>query len=374
MPSSARRVAIIGTVGVPARYGGFETLAEQLVLQLGEQFEFTVYCSRRAYPEAPPEFAGAKLRYLPLDANGAQSVPYDVLSIVHALVRRNDALLILGVSGALVLPALRRLGLSGARLIVHMDGLEWQREKWGPAARRLLRASERAAVRSAGAVIADNTAIGEYVRKTYGVTPRVIEYGADHVRPADRDEELLRELGLRPGEYGFSVCRIEPENNIHVLLEGFRQAASLPLVVVGNWERSRYGRDLRTKCRGDARMILLDPIYDARKLNALRGDCGLYLHGHSAGGTNPSLLEAMQLERPVAAFDVVYNRVTTEDRALFFRTAAELATLVRRVTPRELGETGAALKEIVRRRYTWSRIAQAYAALLEGRAPCRATR
>jgi glycosyltransferase involved in cell wall biosynthesis len=365
MSSSGRRVAVIGTVGIPARYGGFETLAEQLVTHLERRFEFTVYCSARSYRERPKQLGSAKLRFLPLKATGAQSTPYDVWAMADALASGADALLVLGVSGALALPVLRALGVR-TRIVVNIDGLEWQRAKWGPVARRFLRASEAAAVRSADVVVADNDAIARYVQERYGVAPALIEYGADHVKPEEPDETLARSLGIPQLGYAFTVCRIEPENNVHVILESFRRARKLPLVVVGNWDQSRYGRHLKAQYAGGDHTILIDPIYEPKRLNALRGHCSLYVHGHSAGGTNPSLIEAMQLRRPIVAFDVSYNRVTTEGRAAYFRTSAELAEIVRSLTAPERLEMGAALADVAARRYTWSRIADGYARLLAG--------
>jgi glycosyltransferase involved in cell wall biosynthesis len=138
-------------------------------------------------------------------------------------------------------------------------------------------------------------------------------------------------------------------------------------MVVGNWDHSRYGRQLKAQYGRSPHTILADPIYDQKKLNSLRSNCALYVHGHSAGGTNPSLIEAMQLGRAVVAFDVNYNRVTTEGRASFFRTHDDLAAIVRRLTPLELREMGAALEQVASRRYTWSRIARAYATLFGAR-------
>jgi glycosyltransferase involved in cell wall biosynthesis len=361
-------VAIIGTVGVPARYGGFETLAEQLVRHLGDRFEFTVYCSAPAYPERPQRHGAASLRFLPLKATGAQSTLYDAWSIADALARRTDTLLVLGVSGAAVLPALRAMGVR-TRIVTNIDGLEWRRAKWGPVARGVLRLSEAAAVRCSDATIADNGAIAEYVQRRYGVAPVLIEYGADHVVRDARDGRLLRQLGAPDGDYACTVCRIEPENNIHLILETFHLARSLPLVMVGNWNQSRYGRELKDRYGGGTHTLLLDPIYEPERVDALRGHCALYVHGHSAGGTNPSLIEAMQLGRPIAAFDVVYNRVTTEGRGTYFKTGSELAEILRGLTASRRAEMGAALGEIAARRYTWARIAAEYARVLDGQRP-----
>lgn len=164
-------------------------------------------------------------------------------------------------------------------------------------------------------------------------------------------------------KYAISVCRIEPENNIHVILEAFAEGP-MPLMVVGNWEYSVYGRDLRARYGKNPNLAMLGPIYDHEKLNELRRRCMFYVHGHSCGGTNPSLVEAMYLGLPIAAFDVNFNRETTENQALYFRDAAGLRQIAAGTDAAKLREVAAAMKAIAERRYTWSRIAELYAALL----------
>lgn len=357
----AKRIAIIGSVGVPGRYGGFETLVENLVAELGDAFELTVYCSGKRYPEPrPAEYRGAKLVYLPLEANGAQSIPYDVWSIARA-VRDHDVLLVLGVGGAAVLPLVRLL--TRVKIVAHIGGVEWRREKWGRLARWFLRASEWLAVRVAHEVIADNDGIRDYVDGRYGRPSRLIAYGGDHVTRPRLGAEVRERFPFAGGRYAFSVCRIEPENNIHLLLEGFPPDAGLALVLVGNWEASGYGRALRARHGARPGVHLLDPIYEPETLNALRGHCDVYLHGHSVGGTNPSLVEAMHLGRPVLAYDVVYNRATTDGRALYFRDARALGDLVRAGSHAGWARLGREMGRIARRRYTWKGIASQYAAV-----------
>ncbi|MBX5481011.1 MAG: DUF1972 domain-containing protein [Myxococcaceae bacterium] len=363
MPSSDR-VAIIGTVGVPSRYGGFETLAEQLVTRLSDRYRLTVYCSRPAYPERPATFQNARLRYIPLNANGPQSIAYDVWSMLDAMTS-HDVILVLGVSGTAALPVIRRI--SRARIVVNIDGLEWKRAKWGAVARQILRRSEALAVRHADVVIADNQVIVDSVRERYGVEAQLIEYGGDHARRELADPVYFRSMGVPEGPYAFTVCRVEPENNLHLILEGVARAKALPLVAVGNWHRSDYGRQLRRQFGGRPDIVLLDPIYEQRRLDALRSNCAVYLHGHSAGGTNPSLVEAMSLGLAIFAHDVSYNRETTEGRARYFATASELAELLRTVSRGDLDQISAQMQAIAQRRYTWERIARRYEETFTGR-------
>ncbi len=172
-----KKVAIIGTRGIPACYGGFESLAEQLVRHLWDAFEFTVYCQKSVFPQRPAKIGKANLKYVPLGANGMSSIFYDMWSIIDAL-RYADTLLILGVSGCTLLPFLRLFGCR-KKIVCNIDGIEWRRAKWSRLARIYLRFAERCAVRNADVVIADNQVIVDYVKEQYHHDCELIEYGAD---------------------------------------------------------------------------------------------------------------------------------------------------------------------------------------------------
>ncbi len=361
MIKKMNKISIVGTVGIPACYGGFETLAENLAAfhnKLKTPCALAVYCTTKGNLEQPASFLGAKLRYIGLNANGVASIPYDVLSLLSSIWHRSSSILLLGVSGAIALPLVRLL--SSARIVVNIDGVEWKREKWKGIARLFLRFSERMAVRLAHEVVADNAAIADYVQATYGVACNVIAYGGDHALSVAH--ESIDELKL-PGRYAFSVCRIEPENNVHLILEAFARQTSIAVVIVGNWSNSLYGRELRARYATAKDVYLLDPIYELGKLKTLRSSAEIYLHGHSAGGTNPSLVEAMHFGKTVFAFDCEFNRATTENKALFFKDVAELSELFREWDP-SLARIGPAMLEIAQRRYTWDAVANAYFDLL----------
>lgn len=353
-----RKIAILGTVGVPANYGGFETLAENLVRYHDAKSlpdSITIYCSSKSYPAKNPSYLSARLKYVPLNANGAQSIPYDILSLFSAVWNRNEVILLLGVSGAIALPLVRLV--SSVRIVTHIDGIEWRREKWRGLAKHFLRFSERIAVRFSHEVVSDNEAIADYVRETYSVESAVIAYGGDHAAAVEAvpvDEYAL------PEKYVFSVCRIEPENNVHLIVDAFSRQKSLPLVMVGNWNNSDYGRSLRKRYAVFSNLFLLDPIYDLGKLKTLRSKATLYVHGHSAGGTNPSLVEAMHFGKPVLAFDCDFNRATTEDKALYFADGDALLRLIESLGGHLAGQVGRDMLEIAQRRYTWDVVAREY--------------
>ena len=165
-------------------------------------------------------------------------------------------------------------------------------------------------------------------------------------------------------KYAFTVCRIEPENNIHVLLEAFVEGMDFPLVAVGNWDYSEYGRQLKNQYSSCSTIFMLDPIYEPEQLNALRRNCFVYLHGHSCGGTNPSLVEAMYCQLSIIAYDVNFNRETTENKALYFLEAEDLRKICRETSDTQFVQIAANMRQIAERRYTWERISQCYAELL----------
>lgn len=357
-----QKIAILGIVGVPANYGGFETLVENLVRYHNMNSfpgALAVYCSSKTYPDKNPAYLSAQLKYIPLNANGAQSIPYDIWSLFSAVLHRADVILLLGVSGAIALPLVRLF--SSARIVTNIDGIEWRREKWHGFVKLFLRFSEKMAVRFSHEVIADNAAIAEYVREAYGVDCHVIAYGGDHA--VGVDAVSLGEYGL-PEEYAFSVCRIEPENNVHLIVEAFARQVVMPLVLVGNWGNSEYGREIQARYAGVGHLFLLDPIYDLGKLKTLRSKAALYVHGHSAGGTNPSLVEAMHFGKPILAFDCNFNRATTENKALFFADVYDLLRLCETLEETQGELVGRNMLEIAQRRYTWGVVAQQYFSLL----------
>lgn len=355
-----KRVAIIGIQGVPAKYGGFESLVENIIGEnCSQNVEYTVFCSGKDYTERRGTYKDVRLKYVNyFHANGWQSTFYDIVSMLRCLSGNYGTVVILGVSGCVFLPVFRLL--YHGKIVVNIDGLEHRRDKWAKWQRKFLKCSEALAVRHADVVIADNKGIQDYVTETYGKPSALIAYGGDHVRrdvPQERQEEILGRYKLKQGTYGISVCRIEPENNCHVTLEAFEKTG-LPLVFIGNWEHSEYGRMLKKRYQAYRYLRLVDAIYDLEVLYTLRNNARCYVHGHSAGGTNPSLVEAMFFGCPILAYDVVYNRETTHNKAYYYKDCTELETLLANT---ELN--GKEMRMIAEQHYTWKCIAEQYEAL-----------
>ena len=351
-----KRVAIIGIQGVPAKYGGFESLVENIIGEnCSSDVQYTVFCSGKDYNTHLKSYKGVILKYISaFHANGIQSVPYDILSMIKCL-RGYDDSVILGVSGCIFLPVLRLF--YHKRLIINIDGLEHKRDKWGTLAKKFLRFSEAMAVRYADVVIADNKGIQDYVKDTYNKVSALIAYGGDHAQrnlSEERQVQLISKYGIVPGNYAVSLCRIEPENNSDLICDVFAECGKT-LVFVGNWNNSQYGRLLKKKYEMYHNIKMVDAIYDLDELYALRNQCSCYIHGHSAGGTNPSLVEAMFFGKPILTYDVVYNRETTENKAFYFKNKEQLKELLNRNTNKN--DT---MREIAERRYVWKYIAEQY--------------
>lgn len=359
-----KRLAIIGSVGIPAKYGGFETLTENLVSELCDVYEITVYCSGVDYSrsEKMKTYKGAKLKYVPLKANGIQSIPYDYISIFRALFK-HDVLLILGVSGCSFLPVVRLF--SKKKIVVNIDGLEWRRKKWKSWIRRFLLFSERMAIRYSDANIADNEAIARYTRKCYGTESHVVAYGGDHakVQRLSQSPELVTKYPFMMRDYYVKVARIEPENNVEMILQSFSEMNDV-LVIVGNWSKNAYGQRLKKEFGELPNIHLLDPIYERKEIDSIRSNAKAYVHGHEAGGTNPSLVEAMNLELPVISYKVSFNVATTEEMADYFSDKEELKHRVKSMTKEHLANNRSAMKYLAKKRYTWKVIAGKYDRLL----------
>jgi glycosyltransferase involved in cell wall biosynthesis len=358
-----KKIAIIGTVGLPANYGGFETLTNHLVSNLNNKYDFTIYCSGRrcGKTERIPSYKGACLKYLPFNANGVQSIIYDSISILHALFYA-DVLLILGVAGAWTLPFVRLF--TNKRIIISIDGIEWKRDKWNRLAKMYLWVAERIAVKYSHIDISDNESIQDYTALRYGSLSRIVEYGGDHIEYVEPTDKDFENYSFLTSQYAVKVCRIEPENNVHVVLEAFTKIKNKRLVIVGNWNHSDYGRNLKQTYASCKNIFMLNPIYDQRTLDVIRGGAVLYIHGHSAGGTNPSLVEAMNLELPVLAFNVSYNRTTTENKAAYFKGVEDIEEYVASKSMHDLKANAIVMKNIANRRYKWAIIAQKYDALI----------
>lgn len=359
-----KKIFIVGIVGVPANYGGFETLVEQLLIQWKgcTDIEITVFCSNRATAVKKTHHNGARLIYLPLSANGVWSVAYDALSMLIACVKRADSILVLGVSGGLAIPLVRILSCS--RVIVNLDGYESGRAKWGKIASIFLKVSTWAAKTTANQLIIDNVALASKFKIRSKRNVAVITYGGDHALdpgPEPISVQTKQTIERLP-QYGLAIARIVPENNVDMILQVLAELG-VPFIFVGNWKESTYGLEMRERYQGAGQIQLMDAQYAPADIFALRANASYYIHGHSAGGTNPSLVEMMFFPLLILAYDCEYNRVTTKEQGLYFRDEAELKRLILRVRNGDLSAKNL-LPQIAEENYVWREIAQQYWRLL----------
>ncbi len=354
-----KKVAIIGIVGLPAKYGGFETLVNHIIINKNyEEIQYSVYCSSRSYKYKLAKYNDARLVYLPFKANGIQSLIYDVTSLIHASLY-NDIILILGISGCFFLPIYRIF--SKKKIIINMDGLEHRRQKWRKWIKCFLLFSERMAIKYSNIIITDNKGIQKYVKDKYKKQTELIAYGGDHAIckvESDIIKCITNKYGIVNEEYSFSVCRIEPENNVHLILESFMKA-NKKIIFVGNWMKSEYSRKIYRKYENERNIKLLFPIYNLSILFLFRSNCQFYIHGHSAGGTNPSLVEAMFFSKPILAFDVIYNRETTSNKAHYFSSVDTLVALLKK-DKKDFFENSINMGIIARELYSWKKITNQY--------------
>ncbi len=357
------RIAMIGTRGVPARYGGFETAVEEVGRRLtANGHEVTVYC--RNPDQRLTSYQGMRLVNLPaLRERHLETLSHTLLSVTHAVVRgRPHAAVVFNAANAPLLPVLRRAGVPFA---VHVDGLEWKRGKWAGFGARYYRWAERRSVALADALIADARGIADHIRDAHGRESIYIPYGAPLVAPG---AERLAALGLARQRYHLVVARFAPENHVTEIVEGFvASAARYPMVVVGSAPyEDEYTAQVRTAARGDARVRFLGSIWDQHLLDQLYANTLSYVHGHSVGGTNPSLLRAMGAGAPVTAFDAVFNREVVNGHARYWTTPNELAQAITgdegdMIAAEERGEKGRSHAELT---YRWDEVAEQYESLL----------
>jgi glycosyltransferase involved in cell wall biosynthesis len=313
-------LALIGSAGVPNRYGGFEAFLEHCSPVFASKTASTrVTCDSRLYDEQPLNFHGVLLQYIPTPANGKLSVLHDLLAF-FAVFRKSTHIVVLGVSGGPWFPLFRFMcAVAGKRLLVNIDGVEWRRTKHSRVRRLFLRLFDAVAQFCAHVVIYDNPALREFVLGSCQAKAICISYSGDHV---------IRLPGVPERRFqALTICRIEPENNLDMLIKGALLSRLENYTIVGNWAQSAYGRALRERYAKEPRLSLLDPIYEPEQLAMLRESCSVYLHGHSVGGTNPSLVEILFYDCAIFCFDVPFNRETAGDCAGYFSSAADLATL-----------------------------------------------
>ncbi len=359
------KVAILGTRGVPASYGGFETLAEELGQRLVARGHHVTVYGRRGFVD--PElrtYLGMKLVVLPrIASKHLETVSHTLIAAVHAVVSGFDAALLCNAANA---PWVRVLQLGGIPVALNVDGLERKRRKWGRAGRGYYRVCERLAAALPDTIITDAEVIRRYYRRCYKAASRMIAYGGDMTPPRSTDQ--LVALGLKPSDYVLYVSRFEPENNPDRVVAAYSKiAGSRPLVMLGS---ARYAPGLEARVReaADRRVIFPGAIY-GEGYRQLLFNCRAYIHATEVGGTHPALVEAMGAGRPVVYYDTPENREVAGDAGLPFRFSGDrpLESVIDEILeqPERLGDLAARSQARVALRYRWDDVADAYEQVLE---------
>lgn len=311
-----RTIFLIGSVGVPARYGGFETLAEQLAINLAQDFKITIICSKKNYnkEEQTKEWKGIHRIFLPIKANGIQSVFYDLISLILSFTN-SSTICILGGSAGLFLPIFKLIARKKT-IIFHPDGKEWTRNKWNGIGKLYLYLSIKAACSAANYIIIDNRVLTSLFNQ-YKAKLVYCPYGGNQY-------SLNKIQQTRSGNNWLTIARAEPENNLTEIAEAFSQTPQEKWLLISNFNTTKFGKQLYKQYAKYQNICFIPSIYSETELSNYYAQCKGYIHGHSAGGTNPTLATAMWLNKPLICHNNNFNRETTKDFALYFNNSFEL--------------------------------------------------
>jgi glycosyltransferase involved in cell wall biosynthesis len=346
-----RSVAFIGSVGVPNCYGGFESFVEAVAPEISARGgKVSVTCDSNRYEDLTPKYKGLNREFLSISANGWQSPIHDLFAFFKIL-KAHQTIVVLGVSAGPLFLLMRIItSITGKKLVVNIDGIEWRRTKFTKKVRLILRLFDFCAQLSANKIIYDNDGLYDYVIKPFRKKAVCIAYSGDHVQ---------RFPGVKKENFALTVCRIEPENNIEMLIEAASKSDLEKYIVIGNWDNSEFGRRIKNENK-NTKIVLLDPIYDSEIIGKYRESCAMYLHGHSVGGTNPSLVEMLYYDCTLICFDCVFNRATAKNDSLYFSSVDEL---VKRINT--LSKAPSWSEKAIRFEYTASKIASQYMSACE---------
>jgi glycosyltransferase involved in cell wall biosynthesis len=364
MKNKKIKIHVVGTHGVPAKYGGFETLVDFLCQYLGDAFEITVYCNAYKYEQRPAYYHGARLKYVKLDASGFKGIFYDLFTYLDALVR-TDIVLYLSPAGSGFMTPLKFL--FGKKVVVNHGGLnEWEREKLSLFQQKWAKFNHLVASKFSDVNIADNTFYQQSLKENFDAKSIVIRYGGDHVKKiSSQDHRFSGKYSFSNEKYAVSVSRAQLDNNIHVVLKAFESFSDYKIVLVSNWSISKYGVALKEKYLNHPNMILIDAIYDKEELDYIRGNAWVYIHSHSRCGTAPSLVEAMSLNNAIISFDAATNRETTQNSAVYFSDDVSLVEQLNQLSQSKVESNRALMKRIAADEYRWETISKQYSDVFE---------
>lgn len=354
------KIAILGTRGIPNNYGGFEQNAENLSVwwkRLGH--DVTVYNPDEHFYKKN-EWKGVKIKHIFSKESklGIWGVfIYDYLCLNDAVKQEYDIILNLGYVPSALFFNLKKK--TKAKFITNMDGLEWKRSKWNSIFKKFIKYCEKKAVKLSDYLIADNPAIKEYYIKNYKIKNiSFIPYSAELFN--NPDTKFLKEFDIKPYSYYILVARLEPENNIETILDGYVMSGSKePFIVVGRL-RNKYAKYLFNKFKNNKNIKFVGGIYDYNRLSTLRWYAKFYFHGHSVGGTNPSLLEAMASNAYIVAHDNPFNRNVLGEEGFYFKNKEDIANLIKNYTNEYRQKFIEKNRQKIKEIYNWEKVSKAY--------------
>lgn len=351
------KLAIVGAHGLPAKYGGYCTLAEYLAEYRPDDFDVTVYCVSEEYNEHPESYKGVHLEWVNYPARGMSAWKFHTYGIKHAIAHGADKILLCGPNGGFTLPFYKK---HRDKFYLNVGGVEWKRNKYNGFMRWVMRTLMKSGVKNSAHLVADNIGMQEYYEEEYGRKDSVvIAYGGDQAQKAEITPEGLQKYPFLKDKFAVAIARIQSDNNVEMLLEAFKDA-KMPLVYIGNWNVTDWSKQIREKYSKYPNLILLDAIFDIPVLNQIRSNCALYFHAHSAGGTNPSLVEAMHLGVPLMCYDNGFNNNTTFNKAFYFKSVEDIKNIVNNTPEEVLKNEGETMRELALENYRWETIAEKY--------------
>lgn len=321
------RIAILGTRGIPNNYGGYEQLAEYLSVGLVKKGHSVTVYNNSLHPYREKFYKGVRIRhvYSPEKILGSSAnLIYDFISLWDAILRKHEIILECGYQSSAL--GLYFAPISRSKIITNMDGLDWQRSKWSPWVQKLTKWFEKLAVKKSHALIADNLGIQKYLTEKYNTESEFIAYGTSI--PIEFNSSILEKFNLKKNNYFILVARLEPENSIEIILDGYCMSGSkAKFVVVGN-ETTFFAKYLKNKYKNFEGIKFVGGVYNQDNLNNLRHFSLLYFHGHTVGGTNPSLLDAMACKCYIAAHANDFNKSVLKNNGIYFKNANEVSKLI----------------------------------------------
>ncbi|MFL1010600.1 DUF1972 domain-containing protein [Flavisericum labens] len=357
------KIAILGTRGIPNYHGGFEQFAEYFSVFLVKQGHDVYVYNSSTHPYKEKTFQGVKIIHCsdPEEKVGAiGQFFYDLNCIIDSRKRKFHIILQLGYTSSSIW---NKLMPKSAIVVTNMDGLEWKRSKYSKLVQKYLVYAEKLAVKNSDYLVSDSVGIKDYIQSKYKKKSNYIPYGAKVFSGAN--EDFLKKYNLAKFGYNMLIARLEPENNIETILDGVVRAKNqTPFLVIGKHDVNKFGKTLKEKFKCNKNIKFIGGVYDITILNNLRFFSNLYFHGHSVGGTNPSLLEAMASNALIVAHDNIFNKSILKEDAFYFKSPNEVAEKIDALCKNEHSDILKQNKKKIETIFNWDIINKQYLDLL----------